>query len=70
MPMVEVECPECGYNKAVYCIAPDENETKLVTRMTCASVIGSVAKCGHSWELKEEEYLFEDCVVQHDYSIQ
>lgn len=64
MLMVEVECPECGYNKAVYSIAPDENETKLVTRMTCASIKNSVSGCGNSWELKEEEYLFEDCVVQ------
>lgn len=63
MLMVEVQCPECGHNKAVYWIAPDENETKLVTRMTCAAAKGSLSTCGHSWELMEDEYLSEDCVV-------
>lgn len=66
MLTVEARCPECGHDQAVYEIAPDENETKLVTRMTCAAKTGLASRCGHSWELREEEHLFEDCVVHQD----
>lgn len=34
--------------------------------MTCAATSGSISCCGHSWELHEEEHLFEDCVLQQD----
>ncbi len=57
MPRVEIECPECGYNKAVYLMTPDEGETKLITVMICASATGTVAKCGHHWILDEKSEL-------------
>jgi hypothetical protein len=57
MPSVEVECPECGYNKAVYILAPDDGETKLVAVMLCASQTGTVAKCGHIWTLDDDTEL-------------
>lgn len=57
MPSVEVECPECGYNKAVYILAPDDGETKLVATMLCASQTGTVAKCGHIWTLDDDTEL-------------
>jgi hypothetical protein len=63
MPLVEVLCPECGYNRAIYCVTPDENETKMVAKMMCASVVGTVSKCGHTWELDDHQELFENCVI-------
>jgi DNA-directed RNA polymerase subunit M/transcription elongation factor TFIIS len=48
-PQVDVICPECGYDRAVFLITPDENETKLVAKMMCASIVGTVAKCGNIW---------------------
>ena len=53
MPSVEIECTECGFNRAVYMLTPDEGETKLVTRMICANAFGAVAKCGHTWILED-----------------
>lgn len=57
MPSVEVECPECGYNRAVYILTPDEGETKMTAVLICASATGTVAKCGHSWVLEENAEL-------------
>lgn len=51
MPTVEVECPECEYNKAVYFLTPDPGDTRLLAVMICANATGTVAKCGHSWVL-------------------
>ena len=48
-PQVHVICPECRYDRAVFLITPDENETKLVAKMMCASIAGTVTKCGHTW---------------------
>lgn len=36
----------------------------MIARMTCASVTGTVSKCGHTWELDENEELFEDHVQE------
>jgi hypothetical protein len=70
MTLVEVECPECGYSKAICTMTPDENETKLVARMMCASVVGSVTKCGHTWELDESDVLLEGEVIPSFNSLQ
>lgn len=51
MPSVEVECPDCGNNRAVYFLTPDEGESKIVAKMICASATGTTAKCGHIWDL-------------------
>jgi hypothetical protein len=51
MPSVYVECPECGYDRAVYFLTPDEGETKIVAKMICASATGTTPKCGHVWDL-------------------
>jgi len=53
MPSVEAECPECGYDRAIYSLTPDEGETKIIVKMICASRTGTTAKCGHIWELDE-----------------
>ena len=52
MPSVYVECPECGYDRAVYFLTPDEGETKIVAKMICASATGTTPKCGHVWDLQ------------------
>ena len=57
MPSVEIECPECSFTRAVYILAPDDGETKLVAVMMCASQAGTVAKCGHIWTLDEDTEL-------------
>jgi ribosomal protein S27E len=64
LSIVEVTCPECGHDRAIYTMAPDENETKLVARMMCASVTGTVAKCSFIWELDDDDLLMEDSVTK------
>jgi hypothetical protein len=66
MPSVEVECPECGYDRAVYFLTPDEGETKIVAKMICASAAGSTAKCGNIWDLEETSQLLRTRVVTED----
>lgn len=59
MPTVEVECPECGHNRAIYFLVPDEQETKMLARMMCKNVKGTTVKCGHIWDLNDESELSE-----------
>ena len=66
MPNVEVTCPECDYNRAVYFLTPDEGETKLVAVMICASASGTTAKCGYSWILEETSDLFPNRIQTED----
>ena len=59
MPTVEIECPECGHNRAIYFLVPDEQETKLLARMMCKNTIGTVVKCGNVWDLNDASELEE-----------
>ena len=53
MPTVEVVCPECGFNKALYFLVADETESKMVARMMCKKVFGMEVRCGHVWDLED-----------------
>jgi len=66
MPNVHVECPECGYDRAVYFLTPDEGESKIVAKMICASSTGNTPKCGHVWDLDENCDLLRTKVVTED----
>ncbi len=66
MPSVYVECPECGYDRAVYFLTPDEGETKIVAKMICASATGTTPKCGHVWDLQESSELLRTRVLTED----
>jgi len=66
MPSVEVECPSCGYNRAVYQLTPDQGETKMLAVMMCTSSFGQLAKCGHSWVLPESSRLLKNRVQTED----
>lgn len=54
MPTVEVICPECGYNRAIYFLVPDELESKMLARMMCKNITGTTVKCGHIWDLNDQ----------------
>jgi hypothetical protein len=66
MPTVEIECPECGYNRAIYMLTPDEGETKMLAVMICASATGTVAKCGNTWVLDEDLELGKTRIVSEE----
>lgn len=63
MPTIEVICPECGFNKALYFLVSDEGETKMVARMMCKRVIGMQVRCGHIWDLEDQNELEEAKVL-------
>ena len=57
MPSVEVECPECEHNRAIYILTPDEGETKMVAKMICTNARGTTILCGNTWDLDEDVLL-------------
>lgn len=44
-------------------LTPDQGETKMIAVMICASAVGTVAKCGHSWVLDETSELTATKVI-------
>lgn len=66
MPKVDIECPECGYDKAVYFLTPDEGETKIVAKMICASATGTTVKCGNMWDLNDKDLLLRTRVLTEE----
>ena len=59
IPKIEVECPECLYNRAICVMAPDAGETKIVATLICASSTGTTAKCGNIWTLDKNTELLK-----------
>jgi hypothetical protein len=45
---------------AVYFLTPDEAERKIVVRLICTSATGTTPKCGHVWDLEEDQQLYEN----------
>lgn len=63
MPRVTIECPECSYHEAVYLVAPDDGERKIVMKLICArGAEEKVVKCGTKWDLDQDLEVFEDTV--------
>ncbi len=55
MPIISVECPECGYDEGVYTVVPEEGERRIVMRVICArGAAEKIVKCGHKWSLRQE----------------
>jgi hypothetical protein len=36
MPRMEIECPDCSYHEAVYLVAPEDGERRIVVKLICA----------------------------------
>lgn len=66
MPSVKINCPECGYDRAVYFLSPDETESKILARMICMSSTGNTPKCGHVWNLDESDLLLRSRVMTEE----
>ena len=58
MPRIEVECPDCGHNEAIYILTPDEGETKMLAKLICTNEKNGTIVCGNTWDL-DEDYLLE-----------
>ena len=58
MPRIEVECPNCGHNEAIYILTPDEGETKILAKLICTRTKDGTIVCGNTWDL-DEDYLLE-----------
>ena len=61
-PSIHIECPECGYGKAICFLRADEAETKMVAKLMCRNVKGNVVICGHAWTLNDESEIAEVAV--------
>jgi hypothetical protein len=55
MPIMRVECPECGYDEAVYTVVPEEGERKIVLKLICArGARDGIVKCDKKWNLDQD----------------
>jgi DNA-directed RNA polymerase subunit M/transcription elongation factor TFIIS len=67
MPSVSVQCPECGFGKAVYSLHSNAEETRMVARLMCRSATATAVKCGHVWELSDDCEILESAIlIKHE----
>ena len=63
LPTIEVECPECGHNKAIYFLIPDQVQTKMIARLMCKNIVDETVRCGHIWDLNDESEITGTAVM-------
>lgn len=50
MPREYIQCPECGFEWAVFLITTDKEDTKIELIYICGNHM-----CGHNWKKIQEE---------------